>query len=294
VERIADAQTGVKTSDAGVRPNTQPQNASSQTGLTATITLNGQTFVFAEDGGTDLGDYADPHGRFVQRCIRARHPGLTPFTVHFRPDRTSSRTEVVFELGAIFGTAAPLNMPEYTVTIARSGTPLATVSVPKHFWFSRWRWQSAPRPVTAKVADLIASGMLPHYDGAVAGGSAPLSTPRRYAGPMDLSGITPYMPQTGERDDIGLVTELPGGDTLCTGSNVALTSLMAQLEGSGTPDVALSRPKRLVPRRYLHLPHRHVLFAEWRASPYIPWAVGTRRSNWIPRTSRTWSTCRSC
>ena len=83
------------------------------------------------------------------------------------------------------------------------------------------------------VADLIAAGLLPHYDASVGCGYTPPSQARHYAGPMDLAGIEPYMPSTGGRDDIGLVTECQG-DYLCTCSPQALSSLMAQLEGSGS------------------------------------------------------------
>jgi hypothetical protein len=227
-------QNGGKPADPSLRYLAQRYpNANSQPSLIAAITLNGQTYVYAEERGTDMGDYTEPQGRFIQRCIRTTNPGLPAFTVFFRPDRSGDRTEVVFELGAMFDTTTPFNMPAYTVAITRGDTALATVSVTKHFWHSRWRWQSTPRPVTTTVAALMASGMLPRYDKAIAGSFATATIPRRYAGPMDLAGITAYMPSTGERDDIGLITA-PQAEYVCIGSGVALASLLAQLEASGT------------------------------------------------------------
>jgi len=203
--------------------------------LRAAINYNGQTYTFDETCGTDLGDYTDPQGRFVQGCIRTTNSGLPAVVVMFRRDKQAGadRSEVVFELGDMFTTATPFNMTAYTATITKGDATLAVISAPKHYWHSRWRWQSTPRPVTAAVADLIASGLLPRYDKTVAGSYTPAATPRTYTVPMDLAGIYAYMPTTGERDDIGLVTEAQA-EFLCTGTAVSLASLRAQLEGSGT------------------------------------------------------------
>ncbi len=50
---------------------------------------------------------------------------------------------------------------------------------------------------------------------------------------MGLAGITPYMPQTGERADIGLVTE-PQAKFICTDDQASLQTLLAQAESAGT------------------------------------------------------------
>lgn len=200
-------------------------------GRAAFITLGGQTHTFTQEGGDDLGAYVDPQGRFVQHCISATCDTLPGFTVFFRPDAAGGREEVVFELGHIWPTAPTDALGAYTAVITKDGAELATVSAPAHYYYSRWRWQSAPRQVTAAIADLMAQGLVPKYSSAV--GRTWPSAARTYAGPMDLAGITPYMPQTGERDDIGIMTE-PTGDYLCTGSTTALASIMAWLEASGT------------------------------------------------------------
>jgi hypothetical protein len=194
------------------------------------IQLDGHEHVFHEDDGVNLGDYVGPH--FTQRCICVTST-LPGFTVTFRPDADGSREEVVLELGAIWPSEPAANLGAYEAEIELPGHAAVLVSVPHHNWFGRWRWQSAPRPVVNNVADLIAAGLLPHYDASVGGGHTPPSQQRHYAGPMDLAGIEPYMPSTGGRDDIGMVTECQG-DYLCTCSPEALSSLLAQLEGSGT------------------------------------------------------------
>jgi hypothetical protein len=91
------------------------------------------------------------------------------------------------------------NLGAYAATIYRGAEPI--LAVPHHNWFGRWRWCSK-RPVIADVAGLIVNGLLPHYDAAAGGGYTQPSTPRVYAGPMDLAGIA-RMAGTGGRDGIG-------------------------------------------------------------------------------------------
>jgi hypothetical protein len=240
------------------------------TGRAVTITIGGQHHQFAQEGGADLGDYVGPH--FTQHCIMATNSALPALSVMFRPDADGKREEVVFELGAIWPTEPAANLGAYTATISKDGATLATVSVPQHFWFSRWRWCSAPRPVIAEVSDLVAGGLVPRFDLTAGGNLTPPSLPVTYVGPMDLAGITPYMPQTGNRYDIGIVTEWQA-DYLCTCSAASLTSTLAQLEGSGTlpwhyRDETTGAP--LDTAVYL----RASSFNQWESDPYIPWSVG--------------------
>ena len=58
----------------------------------------------------------------------------------------------------------------------------------------------------AKVSDLIASGLLPHYDASVLDIKRTSSKAFTYT-PMTLAGLTAYMGSTGERGGIGPVTE---------------------------------------------------------------------------------------
>jgi hypothetical protein len=258
--------------------------------LKAIVTLKGKTYEFREENGVDLGDFVSPVGGFTQRCVRADVAGF-PLSVFFRPDRNSTRSEVVFELGRLWG-AKPEHLGAYTVTVWQGGQLRASVAVPSHTWYGRWRWQSAPRPVVGNVQDLIASGLLPPYDrtgvasaaapaaakpahpyqmpngdwidldilqqiedgnygkantlfinglmngpmngtSAVAAGAGKVSAAGAVYSVMGLAGITPYMPQTGERDDIGLVTE-PQAEYICTASQTALDTLRAEGEAGGS------------------------------------------------------------
>jgi len=200
--------------------------------LTVELTYQGKVYLFDESIGIDLGDYVEPGGHFVQMCMLTIHPELPGFRVMFRPDANGHREEVVFELGGVFGNPTPFNMLDYTVKIKRGGQEVANIAAPCHYWNARWRWQSAPRPIIYSVDDLMGD-ILPCYSEELFGDKIPLSVPRTYTKPMDLAGITPYIPSTGERDEIGLFTEAQA-EYLCQRTQTAWASVQAQLEASGT------------------------------------------------------------
>lgn len=253
--------------------------------LKAVVTLSGRTYEFREDTGQDLGDFTSTIGNFVQRCVRSEVVNF-PLTVFFRPDRGSDRAEVVFELGRVFS-GAPANLGAYSVVISRGTQVLSRINVPDHYWFSRWRWQSAPRPVVADVAKLITDGLLPPYErtvtppratqaslnlmplangdyvdlrivaeftaGNYANASKLLIKAKDYAAMtsgagtattqtttsqstysvMRLAGVTAAMPNTGERADIGPVTE-PQAKYIATADQGALDLMLSQAEAAGT------------------------------------------------------------
>ena len=262
----------------------------------------GARYVYDVANGSDLGDFASTIGGFTQRCIRVDHPGF-PLSVFFRPDRSSSRVEVVFELGRVLGGSLPTTLPAYTATITAGDQTLATVQVPVHYWYSRWRWQSSPRPIVGNVNQLISQGLLPPYD-TVGGISAtsvtqkclPSSSPFKKAAPcfavntttfvpsptlpalmtgykpytvMGTSDITPYMPRTGERPDIGLVTE-PQAQFICTGSPVALGALRAWAEGAGTVPWHIRDEVTGAPLNLLTYPNASWYWDQRVGAPWIP------------------------
>jgi hypothetical protein len=283
------ASLGVAAGLGTVTTGAHRAQAATQTPLTAVITLGGTTYTFNETDGQDLGNFVSDIGGFTQRCVRTNVSGL-PISVFFRPDLNSDRVEVVFEYGRIFYTGTPVNLGAYTVAISRGSQTLATVNVPNHYWFSRWRWQSSPRPVVADVAALISQKLLPPYDRSLVPAPAPAATlPANYyqmptgeyldtsilqeieannyanvsklvvptttinailhpatvaaapvsSGPaqvytiMGLAGVMAAMPTTGERQDIGLVTEYQA-QYICTADSNALDTVRAQGEAAGT------------------------------------------------------------
>ncbi len=201
--------------------------------LQADVTAaGGPPLVYAESEGEDLGDFAGPG--FTQRCVRVSRPS-SALTVFFRPDRGSGRVEVVFELGRLWGeaNAKAATLGPYHVRIARGDhVVLAEIEVPKHWWFARWRWQSAPRPVIRNAADLQAGRLVPLPFDPDLVRFCGKSQPVRYAGPMDPAGIYQAMGTTGDRADIGPMTEWQA-EYLATGDPRARDSLLAQAGKAG-------------------------------------------------------------
>jgi hypothetical protein len=207
-------------------------SAPARTNMTAEIALGGVTYLYDSTDGVDLGKYVAPAPfNFVQDCITVSRADC-PLTVMFRSDANDSRREVVFELSNARAsppnaTARPDDLGSYSVIIKNQGTEVASIQVPKHFYYSRWRWQSAARPVVATVSNLISSGLLPKYS---ATRNVKPPAQRTYS-PMTLAGITAQMGATGERDEIGPVTEQQGY-YLVTGEGLA--TVIAQGEAAGT------------------------------------------------------------
>jgi len=201
-------------------------------GLRAVLTMDGQNFTFDANAADDLGAFRSPAG-FTQNCLRVTHPRL-PLAVYFRPDEDTDRVEAVFEVGRVWD-GSPLNLGPYLITLTRGEKRLAVIEVPRHFWFSRWRWQSAPRPVTAHVAALGERGLIPPLASPSERfpSRAPASAKAEYYRTMELAGLAPDMGATGERNDIGLVTEHQAR-FLCTQAKDALSTLRAQAEAAGT------------------------------------------------------------
>jgi hypothetical protein len=205
--------------------------AGAQTGLTATITLNGQTFVFAEDSGVDLGDYHDPAGRFVMSCRRVQVRGC-PLRVDYRRIRERNWYSVVFGCGDI--ATDPINVGAYDVTLNDGTRAPQTMRVPIHPGYSRWRWNSGrwPFPV-ARIADLTAAKLLPRFNPALTRKTDRYNGPYHYT-PMGLPGLTAYMPMTGGRGDIGQVTDAQGWYICHEDDPRALDDVLAQGEAAGT------------------------------------------------------------
>jgi hypothetical protein len=211
---------------ASLAPATMPD-------LSASVLINGKQLDYHASSGQDLGDFQGQN--FVQRCIRVVRPD-SALTVFFRPDRTGDRLEVVFELGRTWGAAnrAAAHLGPYKAAIRRGSDVVATVDVPNHWWFSRWRWQSAPRPVIATPEQLIAAKLLPPYSRQVAKNAPTLNTDAIvYKGPMDNAGVVEYVGTTGDRPDIGPVTEYQAAYIL-SGDQSALKALLAQAEAAGS------------------------------------------------------------
>ena len=231
------------------------------------IDVGGKTFRYDATAGTDLGAYTDPQGQFVQDCIRVNHPQL-PLSVFIRPDRGSNRLEVVFELGRLWSTQTPANLPKYQARIFKGAATVATIDVPAHYWLSRWRWQSAPRPVRATPAQLMDQWLMPRI-GAGPAPNVPMLKAVAYE-PMGLAGLAAYEGATGERPEIGLMTE-EQAQYLATGDSTSLKAVMAQAEAAASMPWNIRDEKTNAPLDLFAYP-RATGYGPNAGNPYIPHA----------------------
>ena len=236
-----------------------------ETGLSVEVETAAGTFVFNQSTGADLGDYTDPGGQFVQGCVRADHPDV-PLSVFFRGDRASKRAEIVFELGRTWS-GTPAHMGPYEARILSNGDVATKVAVPQHYWFSRWRLQSAPRPVRVTAAELFEAGLVPRLNPSRLG-SRPRK-PQQYFPyrPMELAGLSMAMGTTGERPDIGPLTESQA-EYLCTKDPLALDILLAQADAASTFPWIIRDEKTHAPLDAMAYP-KATLYGERKGTPFI-------------------------
>lgn len=252
-------------------------SAMAQTGGAVQIAFpTGQTFVFNESAGVSRGTY---QGQFVQQSSVEVTRSDAPFTVHFRRDVNAKRLEVVVELGRLFGAqnAAAANAPAYTATIYDKGVQVAQEAVPFHWWFSRWRWQQSPRPLV-RTKEAVAA-LYPKF----APSTAPLvATALNYRFPMDNAAgpgqLLYQMGTVGDRNEIGLLTE-PQAAYLITGDQIALQSLLAQAETSGSVPWHMRDENTGAPVDFLKHPVLH----------WYPHALGDAGEEWVKTVTSMWS-----
>jgi hypothetical protein len=266
--------------------------------LSATVMIGGKQLDYHASSGDDLGDFQGQN--FVQRCIRVMRPD-TALTVFFRPDRTGDRLEVIFELGRMWGAAnrAAAHLGPYKAVIRRGSDVVATVDVPDHWWFSRWRWQSAPRPVIATPEQLITAKLLPPYSRQVAKNAPTINTDAIvYKGPMDNAGVVQYVGTTGDRPDIGPVTEYQAAYILSSDDS-ALKAVLAQAEAAGSMPMHVRDERTGAPVDCFQYPHVSWYYKsegdQWvkgsdsivnaTGQPTCPWQLNTSHDpalNYVP------------
>jgi hypothetical protein len=150
--------------------------------LNVTITMNGATYTYP--GGPQIPDY----------------------DVGFREDG-----RVVFHLGALGdlkkanAQPPPYNLGAHHVKIQDGARVVFEADIPNHWWNAEWTYRPAPLSVKKTPSQIVAANrMFPFGDIGVKVGQ---TADYVFKGPMDSAGITIYMPSTGERPDIGLITD---------------------------------------------------------------------------------------
>ncbi len=189
---------------------------------------DGRSLLYEGKNATELGDLTI--GKIKQRNLSLRLADL-PLTIFFRPDRDSDRVEIGLEWGDVLDMSAKAQAIAYTATIMQAGQPIGSQAIKAHYWLARWRWQSSPRPVVHKIADLVAEGIIPPVFQFDANQKIPAAV-KPYE-PMGISSVTPGMGQTGERPDLGLITEDQAA-YIATGAAVALQNVMAWAGAAST------------------------------------------------------------
>jgi len=244
--------------------------------LSVDVLMGGVTTTLNESNGVELDSYVDPEGKFTQRCIKVTNSALPDFVMHVRPDLDGKREEVVFELGRV-RSAASIIMSDFRVVIRQGETVLYDETIADQWYRSRWRWQSEPRPVRHTVAELMTAGYLPHYTETLAT-NTPASSVQSYT-PMGFAGITTTMGGTGERPDIGPMTEWQA-DYICTGRN--LETVLAQAEACNSfpwwyrdenTDAPIDTFVETKASSYNSSEPSPYLFNDWRINPDNPDAI---------------------
>ena len=156
-------------------------------------------------------------------------PTIPSYYVGFREDG-----RVVFHLGSLGDLTKPGEPPKphhlgpHHVRIERAGKVLLDADIAAHWWNAQWTYRPAPIAVKKTPAQIVAANrMFPFGDT-----GAKIAAPANYMfkGPMDSAGITKYMPTTGERPDIGLITD--GSGYFMLGQNPGPMLAWAQAAGS--------------------------------------------------------------
>lgn len=245
VAALTERVTALEGEEPPVEPPPEIEPPEEITGdLSVEITLPGGTLHFSEADATDLGAYI---GDFVRQHCRAQRQGA--WTVFFRPDVDgrrdvgAGRDEVVVEYGAYDFSVSPTVpvgerahiLQPFTATIKSGTALLATIIVPKQYWLTRWRWQSAPRPIVRNHDDLVAmKAILPLSEAALWNNPPDTSSASAvWSGPMGTGGLMVAMGTTGDRQELGPITDLQGS-YLVRGNEAALTGMLAQAEAVGS------------------------------------------------------------
>jgi hypothetical protein len=122
----------------------------------------------------------------------------------------------------------------YLATIMRGTETLAEITVPAHYWAARWRWQSAPRPQIRSFVDLVAMRALPPMSAQAMWGCTPAVPRIENQGPMTRGGLQIAMGGTGDRFEIGPMTEFQSALMVAGDHPDAEVSMWTQAEASGT------------------------------------------------------------
>lgn len=149
-----------------------------------------------------------------------------------------------FHLGAL-GVGGTSPVPYIRDAFQEAAPDGSTINFPFLCWGQDYTWRPKPIAVVRSPAQLVSKNwMFPYGDTGCALGPV---TKYIFTGPGDSGGITKYFPQTGERPDIGLITDASANYMLGRDNN----SFLAWAQGAGScpmhfRDEATGRPVDLL------------------------------------------------
>ncbi len=235
-----------QTPSRSARRTSNAATVSAVSDLAVTLDFGGGNV--ATFSGANVADQGDFIGEYVrQKSYLAQNPAFPDWRVYFRVDADASgnrivgagyRDEVIVEYGrSTAGTPTHLTTP-YTATVTKGGVTQATYTVPQHWWYARWRYQSSPRPVVRTPATLKARGWIPNFGPGGLFGLAPRTNAIAWGGPMSaphdavVGAFGNVMGAAGDNPQIGFLTEY-AADYVITGSPTSLTTLRTEGEWCG-------------------------------------------------------------
>lgn len=110
-----------------------------------------------------------------------------------------------------------LHLGAHHVKLTENGTVLVDDDLDHHGWNQDWTWRTGPFALKKTPAQIVAAKLLPPYgpNGNKVGAVANYSFKGKF---FDSAGVTIYMPTTGERPDIGMITD-PAALYMLTGQS---------------------------------------------------------------------------
>jgi hypothetical protein len=214
----------------------------------ATVTINGAQYVY-------------PDG-----------PALPNYFVEFRADGS-----IAFILGTIWTDAAThLNITAHHVKIEdNSGAVVYDADLTDHWWGACWTYRPKPLRAVRTPAQIVAMrASFPFGDTGV-----PVKGPSKaatYKGPMDTSTVTVYMPTTGERGDIGHLTDASAWWMLGNPPD----GMFAWAQAGDSCSIRFRDEKTGRPIDLLKNPTANCYFSSAQGTPWIRGAVDKGTNPW--------------
>jgi hypothetical protein len=201
----------------------------------------------------------------LQTASGAQHPHLSArFAIRWYPNAAKARVDVTVENDWAYE-PSPQNFT-YDASVLVGGQSVYSQAALKHLHHARWRklfWFNGSAPavnVKHNTAYLIATGAVPNYDQSLVIPENSITGFQTHwnavsKDPMGAGLITPYMPTTGGRDDIGLLPNWAATYLLSQDSRMKeMTLRTADLAGSFSAhyrDKKTGRPVSLADYPYM-------------------------------------------